>query len=328
MLESFAAPFSIEGRDIFITTSIGIAIYPTDNLSSDGLIRCADSAMYRAKEQGHGSFDFYTEDMNVRSSERLALEGDLRHALVREEFLLHYQPKVDAATGRVVGMEALLRWQSPQRGLVSPLEFIPLLEETGQIVPVGEWVLRTACKQIGAWQQAGMPPLQVAVNISARQFKHPGLLDAVTRVLTETGVSPKHLELELTESMLMEQLDASVILMQHLNELGVHLSIDDFGTGYSSLGYLKRFPIQKLKIDRSFVRDVTTDPNDAAIASAVIALAHSLQLKVVAEGVENEEQLSFLRERRCDQIQGYFFSRPLPADAFEKWVRAKTSTQS
>ncbi|MCR4304672.1 MAG: GGDEF domain-containing phosphodiesterase, partial [Gallionella sp.] len=280
------------------------------------LLRNADVAMYRAKEKGKNNFQFYSPAMNAEAPRRLALETDLRRALERREFLLHYQPKVDLASGRVTGMEALLRWQHPKQGLISPLNFIPLLEETGLIVPVGEWVLRSACAQNKSWQDAGLAALRVAVNLSARQFQQPGLVEMVGNVLAETGLDPGYLELELTESILLEHTEESLATLRKFHDLGIHLALDDFGTGYSSLSYLKRFPIDSLKIDRSFVRDITTNPDDATIARTVIAMAHSLRMMAVAEGVETREQMEFLRAHECDQMQGYYFSRPLTAEAF------------
>jgi EAL domain-containing protein (putative c-di-GMP-specific phosphodiesterase class I) len=287
------------------------------------LLRDADAAMYRAKKHGGNNHQFYTEEMNVQASARLALERDLRRALDRNEFLLHYQPQVELTTGKVVGAEALLRWQSPDRGLVSPAEFIPVLEDTGLIIPVGRWVLSAACRQAKAWQEApGLAPLRMAVNLSARQFSQEDLVSDVSGALMEAGLDPPWLELELTESLLMEDLDASLRALHQLKSAGggVRISIDDFGTGYSSLYRLKTLPIQRLKIDRSFIRDVPTDPDDAAITAAIVRLAHSLRLEVVAEGVETEQQLAFLRHRECDEAQGYHFSEPLPAGRFAEFL--------
>ncbi|MBI2912884.1 MAG: EAL domain-containing protein, partial [Chloroflexi bacterium] len=274
----------------------------------------------RAKEQGRNNYQLYTPAMNARVLERLALENSLRHALQRDEFVLHYQPQFDVRNGRIVGVEALLRWQHPQRGLVLPGEFIPLAEETGLILPLGEWVLRTACAQHKAWQATGLPPLRVAVNLSARQFLQSNLVQVVVRTLNESGLDPRYLELEITESVASQNADFAILVLRELRDMGVRISVDDFGAGYSSLSYLKDFPIHTLKIDRSFVRDLTTDPNDAAIASAIIALAHSLGLNVVAEGVETEEQLAFLKERQCDEFQGYLLARPMPAETLQKML--------
>ena len=315
IMRAFDEPFRLEGREIFVTPSIGITLYPADATAPDELIKYADTAMYRAKELGRNNYQFYTPDMNSRSLERLDLEHSLRRALERSEFLLHYQPKVKAESGELTGMEALLRWQRPGGGLVSPADFIPLLEETGLIVPVGEWVLRSACEQIKKWQAAGLRALPVAVNLSARQVQSAGLLEMVRGVLNETGVDPALIELELTESSLMHNTEAAVSLLHALKDLGLHLSIDDFGTGYSSLSYLKRFPVDALKIDSSFVRDVNTDRDDAAISRAIITMAHQLELKVVAEGVETQMQQQFLVENGCDEAQGFLFSRPIDAEA-------------
>jgi EAL domain-containing protein (putative c-di-GMP-specific phosphodiesterase class I) len=259
--------------------------------------------------------------MNSKIAERLALENSLRHALERGEFVVHYQPQVNIETGRIVGVEALVRWQHPERGLVSPLEFIPVAEETGLIVPLGAWVLRTACAQNRAWQDAGLPPMRMAVNLSARQFQRRDLLDTVAGVLSETGLPPQYLQLEITEGAAMQDVDLTLAILRELREAGVQISIDDFGTGHSSLSYLKRFPIDVVKIDQSFVQDLTVDPNDAAIASTIIVMAHALNLKVIAEGVETAEQLAFLRERDCDEMQGFLFSRPAPAPELDQMLR-------
>jgi EAL domain-containing protein (putative c-di-GMP-specific phosphodiesterase class I) len=272
--------------------------------------------MYHAKELGKNNYQRYSPTLHARSPKRLELETSLRHALDRQEFRLHYQPKIDVITGRLRGMEALLRWQHPEIGLIAPLEFIPLLEETGLIVEVGAWVLQTACMQAKAWQEAGFPDLCVAVNLSARQFTQHNLSETVVKALRESGLQPRCLELELTESILIEHSETTLASLRELSGMGIQLAIDDFGTGYSSLSYLTRFPIDTLKVDRSFVHDIATDPDDAAIVQAVIVMAHSLGLTVVAEGVETKDQLDFLRRNRCDEIQGYYFSRPLASEAF------------
>jgi EAL domain-containing protein (putative c-di-GMP-specific phosphodiesterase class I) len=273
----------------------------------------ADVAMYRAKEQGRNNYQYFTREMNERALERVRMEVALRRAIERREFLLHYQPKVDLKSGAICGLEALLRWQHPEKGLVSPAEFIPVLEDTGLIVPVGEWVMQAVCAQIQAWRGTGLAVPPVAVNLSARQFQQKDLEATVRRILQETGVAASLLEFELTESMLMKDPEGAERTLHALKEAGVKLSVDDFGTGYSSLAYLKRFPIDALKIDRAFIRDVTVDPDDAAITLAIISLAHSLKLKVIAEGVETEGQLRFLSAQNCDEMQGFYFARPLPA---------------
>jgi EAL domain-containing protein (putative c-di-GMP-specific phosphodiesterase class I) len=267
--------------------------------------------MYRAKERGRNTYQFYTADMNAKAGERLALETQLRHALERGELLLHYQPQVDLQSGRIIGVEALVRWQRPESGMVSPADFIPMAEETGLIVPIGEWVLRTACAQGKAWQSAGVTGVPVSVNVSARQFRHKEFTETVRAALRDTGLRPDLLELEITESLAMEHAKTTIERLDELHAMGVRLSIDDFGTGYSSLSYLTRFPIHTLKIDRAFINNVTTDRAHSAIASAIILLAHNLNLRVVAEGVETEAQAAFLRTHRCDAMQGYLFSRPV-----------------
>jgi PAS domain S-box-containing protein len=324
ILTAFAEnPFVREGKVVYVSTSIGITLYPLDNTDIDGLIKQADLAMYRAKELGRNASQFYTEDLNTKASKLVAMEADLRLAIERDEFLLYYQPKLEIATGKICGAEALIRWQHPVNGLIPPNEFIPLLEETGLILQVGEWVIRTACTQLKLWHDNGLNSVHVAVNLSSRQFRQKDLSGTVMDILDKTGLPANALELEVTESLLMENVETSIEMLLHLQKMGVSISVDDFGTGYSSLSYLKRLPINTLKIDQSFVRDIATDPDDAAIATAIIGLAHNLRLKVVAEGVETEEQLQFMRERNCDQMQGYLLSRPLPADKFEQWIRAR-----
>lgn len=321
ILEAMSQPMMIQGHEFYPTGSIGISMFPKDGSDSQALLKNADTAMYRAKDAGRNNFQFYAHEMNSRALDRLTLESGLRRALEREEFVLHYQPQMDLASGRIVGVEALLRWEPPGQAMVFPGDFIPIAEETGLIVPIGEWVLRTACARRKAWHAAGnMPQMKMAVNLSARQFKQQDMVGMVSGVLKETGCRPEWLELEITESVIMESPEAAAATLRKLSDMGVHLSIDDFGTGYSSLSYLKRFPIDSLKIDRSFVRDITTDADDAAIAKAVIALAHSLKLTVIAEGVETVEQLDFLREQRCDQMQGYYLSRPLAVDRLEALI--------
>lgn len=324
IIDTLSRPYVLEGRELFITTSIGICIYPDDAQDAETLVKNADVAMYRAKKHGRNNYQHYSPDMNAQAFERLAIETSLRHALEREEFFLEYQPQVDIETGRIIGYEALVRWQHPDLGVMPPGKFIPLAEESGLIVPIGEWVLRSACAQNKAWQAAGFPPIRVAVNVSPRQLRHESLLGAVGRALRETGLHPNWLELELTESI-MQDADEAIRLLSQLQAIGVQIAIDDFGTGYSSLNHLKRYPIHKLKIDQSFVRDVTHDPHDRAIVTAIIALAHSLNLKAIAEGVETEEQLAYLRSLKCDEAQGYFLGRPMPAQNATKLLARVTA---
>ncbi len=322
ILTTLAEPFPLNHQELHITSSIGISLYPDDGTNTQTLIKNADIAMYRAKDLGKNNCQFYTADMNSRAMESITLENALRHALERDELLLHYQPQIDIRSGRIVGVEALVRWQHPEFGLVPPARFIPLAEETDLIIPIGEWVLRTACEQGRRWREQGLPVWRMGVNLSARQFRHKNLLEPIFRILRESGFDPHHLELEITESLLMQGADKTIGILEELDKAGIRLSLDDFGTGYSSLSYLKRFPIDTVKIDRSFVRDIHTDPNDAAITSAIIAMAHSLKLSVIAEGVETQEQLAFLRERECDEYQGYLFSKPLVAEEVERLARS------
>ncbi|MBI1921540.1 MAG: EAL domain-containing protein [Geobacter sp.] len=322
LLQLFSDPFETEGREIFITVSIGITLFPSDGDSAEVLLKNADAAVYNAKEQGKNSYRFFSAELNQKAFERLEMEGKLRHALERHEFELHYQPRVELATGRIVGAEALIRWNDPENGMIGPYKFIPLLEETGLIIPVGDWVMRTAGAQLKRWLEAGFPPLQISVNLSARQFHQLDLVGDVRRMLEETGLDPRYLGLEITESILMHDVEDVVAKLAALKDMGMSLSIDDFGTGYSSLSYLKRFPLDELKIDQSFVRDLTTDPDDAAIVTTIIAMAHSLKLKVVAEGVETLGQLAFLIEHQCEEMQGYYFSKPLPVGQFEELLKS------
>jgi diguanylate cyclase (GGDEF)-like protein len=314
LVEGLGAPYLLGKNECRVTLSLGISVFPSDGDDSEALLKAADVAMYRAKETGRNNYLYYLPSMNVHTLERLTLESDLNHAMERGEFLLHYQPKVDIATGTITGTEALLRWMHPVHGLVPPADFISLAEETGLIVSIGEWVLATACAQTKAWQDQGLTNLGVAVNLSARQFADAGLLPKLTRIIYSSGLDPSSLELEITESVVMSRAECAITVLEQLKSIGVQIAIDDFGTGYSSLGYLKRFPIDTIKVDRSFIMDIPADAGDMKIARAIIAMAHALRLKVVAEGVENAEQLSFLRIHRCDAAQGYFFFRPLPAD--------------
>ena len=316
IFDAFLTPFVVRGHELFVTTSIGATIFPDDGEDMQSLLRNADTAMYRAKEERGNAFEFYSREMSVRALERAELESALRRALERKEFELFYQPKVEATNGRIIGAEALIRWNHPEMGLVSPTRFIPMAEEIGLIVPIGDWVLHTACAQNKAWQDAGLPPICISVNLSARQFRQENLVESVATALHDMGLAAHHLELELTESIVMNSAELFISKLKELEDLGVQLSIDDFGTGYSSLSYLKRFPLHHLKIDQSFVRDIATDADDAAITSTVISLGHSLNLKVIAEGVETEEQVAFLRDHNCDEMQGYYFSKPLPAKEF------------
>jgi diguanylate cyclase (GGDEF)-like protein len=322
ILEALARPMSIQGHEFYPTGSIGVSMYPKDGQDGPTLLKNADTAMYRAKDAGRNNFQFYAHEMNSRALDRLKLETGLRRALEREELVLHYQPQMNIASGRVTGAEALLRWEPPGQATVFPGDFIPIAEETGLIVPMGQWVLRRACEQKRQWHDAGLfPDLRIAVNLSARQFKQQDIVKMVSQTLEDTGCRPEWLELEITESVVMESPEAAAETLHKLSAMGVHLSIDDFGTGYSSLNYLKRFPIDALKIDKSFVRDISVDADDAAIAKAVIALAHSLKLLVIAEGVETAEQLDFLRAQDCDVMQGYFLGRPMTVQKFELFMR-------
>jgi diguanylate cyclase (GGDEF)-like protein len=312
LVEATSAPYMLAGTDCRVTVSIGISIFPNDGSDSQALLKAADVAMYRAKETGRNNYLYYAPAMNVHTVERLELESDLRHALERGEFLLHYQPMIQLATGLIVGTEALLRWVHPVRGLIPPMEFIPLAEETGLIAQIGEWVLATACARTKLWQEQGFTNLCVAVNLSARQFADPMLLPKLTRIIRASKLNPANLELEITESMVMSHGENAVAVLEGLKSIGVSIALDDFGTGYSSLAYLKRFPIDTIKVDRSFIRDISGDSDDRKITRAVIAMAHGMRLKVVAEGVETMDQLGFLRNQRCDAVQGYLFHRPLP----------------
>lgn len=314
VLISLAQPLFIEGREVLLTTSIGITLYPMDINGTDNMLKKADIAMYHAKDQGRNNYQFYTPEMTARASERLTMEGKLRHALERDEFLLYYQPQVDLSSGKIVGVEALLRWRHPELGVIPSARFIPLAEKTGLIVPISEWVLNTACAQNKRWQDAGLAMLCMATNQSARQFKHPSLVATIVAALKSSGLDACYLNLEITEDLLMENTLASGSIIAEIKAMGVHISVDDFGTGYSSLSYLKHFPLDSLKIDQSFVQNIPHNAQDAAIATAIITLAHNLELKVIAEGVETEEQKMFLHAQGCEGMQGYLFSRPMPAE--------------
>jgi diguanylate cyclase len=318
MLENISQQMTLSNHEVVITASIGISVFPSDGEEASVLLKNANTALARAKGAGKNTYQFFTAEMNKVALERLILENQLRKALTHNQLCLYYQPQIDSKTGYIVGMEALLRWQHPKLGLLSPAKFIQVAEEMGLIIPIGEWVLRTACQQNKAWQSQGFPPLRVSVNVSGKQIYPANLLKTVTNVLTDTELDPNYLELELTESMLIAEADnqknSILAVLKELKGMGVRIAIDDFGTGYSSLSYLKRFPVNTLKIDRSFIQDITQNEDDAAITSAIIAMAHSLRLVVVAEGVENLEQLTFLQALQCEIIQGYFFSPPLSVE--------------
>lgn len=318
IIAAVTAPYDIAGPDLRITVSIGISMYPDDGQDAESLTRHADTAMYQVKAHGRGDFRFYEHDMNVPAVERHSIEGRLCNAVARQEFVLHYQPKINIETGAVIGAEALVRWQHPEKGIVPPAQFVPIAEDSGLIVPIGEWVLREACRQARAWQDAGLRRLPVSVNISAVELQSNGFFEGVRDTLQETGLEPGYLELELTETVLMKNAEATISVLRSLKTLGVQLAVDDFGTGYSSLSYLRQFPIDTLKIDRSFVQEITSDPDGAPIITAVIGLGRSLKHRVIAEGVETKEQLAFLRAQHCGEGQGYYFSRPLVAKRYAK----------
>lgn len=320
-LDALAPPFLIDGHELFISGSIGISLYPEDGTDTQTLMKNADSAMYRAKQMGGNTSEFYHSEMTEHALTRLSRESGLRRGLEREEFVLHYQPQFDLKSGEVVGFEALIRWENNETGAMQPNEFIPLLEETGLIVQVGEWILRTACMQHAAWLAAGLPPLRMAVNISSRQFDGDELIKTLRKVLDAHCMEAQYLELEITETILMKNAEPDIEALQALSDMGMRFAIDDFGTGYSSLTYLKRFPINVLKIDKAFVHDITSNPDDAAIVRAIITMAHSLNMKTVAEGVETREQLEFLRTQGCDYAQGYYFSPPLSGPEIEHLMK-------
>jgi len=318
--EVLRPPFLLEGNEVYVTASIGISLFPGDGMDLRTLLKNAEAALSRARMQGGSNYQFCSSGMNARALKRLALESSLRRAVENEEFVVHYQPQVDIDSRKVVGAEALVRWQHPQLGLLAPTDFIPLAEDTGLICPIGTWVLRTACAQTRAWQQEGFARLRIAVNVSPRQFQDDNFMQTVVQTLSETGLDSHYLELELTETSIMQNPESAVKTLNGLREIGVKIAIDDFGTGYSSLGYLKRLPIDYVKLDRSFVKGATTDPDDAALVMAMITLAHNLKLRVVAEGVETDEQAAFLRLLRCHEGQGYLFSKPMPAEVFHAFL--------
>ena len=318
ILNTISQPFMLEGHEVFITASIGISRYPSDGGDIDTLIKNASLATFGAKKQGGNTYQFYTSDMQADSVDQLALESSLRRALEREEFQVYYQPQVELKTGNIVGVEALIRWQHPELGLISPATFIPLAEETGLIMPIGEWVLKTACAQTKAWQTAGFSSLRVAVNLSCRQFNQANLGESIVEILNNTGLAPQFLELEITESVLTQNESAAIKTLNKLKLLGIEISIDDFGTGYSSLSYLKKFPFSTLKIDRSFIRNINTDARCKNITMAIIQMSQKLNLKVIAEGVEAAEEVCFLCQHDCDEVQGYLFCRPVPPEELEK----------
>ena len=321
LLNSLSQTFELAKQELFITASIGIALYPRDGTEIEQLLNHANTALTQAKQHGGNQYQFYSTAFNIGSSDRLALKSSLRHALERQELLLYYQPQVNLKTGQIVGAEALVRWQHPERGLISPDKFIPIAEETGLIVPIGEWVLKTACQQTKVWQNAGFSHLRIAVNLSSRQFSQIDLRHQLVAILMETGLDPKYIELELTESMLVHNTEVAIRRLNALKSLGVEIAIDDFGTGYSSLSYLQQFPFDILKIDRCFIQNITDNPNNAAITKAIIEMAKTLNLKLMAEGVETEAELSFVCQNHCDGMQGYLFSRPLPSHDFEQLLK-------
>ena len=325
IMDGLMRPLNLAGHEVVITPTIGIAIFPEDGDNREALFRNADTAMYSAKRRGKNRFQLYNNAMNASALERLTMESLLRNALERNELLLHYQPQQELDSGRIIGVEALLRWQNEKLGNVPPDRFIPMAEDSGLIIPIGEWVLRTACTQLKTWQDTGVAITRMAVNISVRQFMYPGFLQMVKQVIEETGITPEDLELEITESLLMQDAEAAIDLLHDLKALGVQLAIDDFGTGYSSLSYLKRFPIDRLKVDKTFVQEVTTNTEDAAITRAVIAMANNMDLRVIAEGVETAEQLSYLTDENCHEIQGYYLSRPMPAHEVCSFIAAKNN---
>jgi diguanylate cyclase len=322
ILQSLSVPHDIDPHHLHITASIGIATYPDDGTETETLMKSADFAMYDAKENGRNNYKFFKPEMNDRAIERQALESGLRQAIERQEFVLHYQPLMNLGSGIIIGAEALVRWRHPERGLVPPAQFIPVAEETGLIVPIGRWVLREACRQARAWADAGMPPTRISVNVSAVELRSEDFVARVHAVLTETGLNPNYLEFELTETFLLQDWKSTAAVLHALRDMGVQLALDDFGTGFSSLSHLKRFPIDTLKIDQSLVRNLSMDDGDASIVRAVISMGKSLQKRVVAEGVETREQLTFLQQQSCPEGQGFYFSKPMVAGAFGQLLNA------
>ncbi len=321
LLTSLSDPIQVKDYELFITTSIGISLFPEHGADMEYLMKCADSAMYKVKEQGGDHYCIYTPDINARGFELLLLESHLRRALEQQEFVVYYQPQFCLKTQKLIGMEALIRWEHPEQGMISPADFIPLAEEVGLIVPLGEWVLQTACQQNKQWQRQGFDPVMIAVNLSAKQFSTQNLIKTVSDVLDKTALPPHLLELEITESVLMDNAETAVMILDQMKAMGVGLAVDDFGTGYSSLSYLKRFPVDKLKIDRAFVHEITIDQNDAAIVDAIIQLGRSMKLSVIAEGVETQSQAEFLNHQGCDQGQGFLWGGPVPAKEFERFFK-------
>jgi len=323
ILRAVAESHAVERHELHITASIGVSVYPGDGLDAETLVKNADTAMYQAKEAGRHNYRFFKQEMNVKAVERQSIEENLRLALERREFTLHYQPKIDLRTGTITGAEALLRWTHRTRGNIPPAQFIPVAEDSGLIIPIGAWVMREACAQAKAWADAGLPAVTMAVNVSALQFRNDAFLDEISATLMETGLDPRLLELEVTESILMERAELTVSILQTMREKGVLVSVDDFGTGYSSLSYLRKLPLDALKIDQSFVRQMTTQPGDTTIVSAIISMGKSLKLRVIAEGVETAEELAFLKTQDCDEAQGFFFSQAVPAAEFARLLEAQ-----
>ncbi len=318
ILKAIKQPFIIEEQEVTLTASIGISLFPTDSENIDQLIKYAESAMHHAKQQGGNHYLFFSNDMNTKAKKRIQMESGLRRALAQDEFVLYYQPKVDAGSQQIVGAEALMRWQDPDKGMISPADFIPTAEESGLIVPIGLWGLRETCRQNKQWQEKGIRPVRISVNVSGQQFLAADFVKEVKKALEDFALSPQHLELEITESLLMDNTGANIEKLQQIRDLGCHVSIDDFGTGYSSLSYLTRFPISALKIDRAFIKDIESNKNASEVARAIIGLSQGLKLEVIAEGAENSKHVDFLRQNGCNTVQGFYYSRPIPAEEFEE----------